>query len=173
MIIPGDLNSCLPRSHEKLTGRWCVHVHADNHGGGKLVLDLMKKHRLVAASTIHKPRRNHTNATFIQRDTRYKPLQLDYILCSTRWVSSVRSSRVRWGVSLQRWGRFYDHGLVECSWKAHLTALQRTARPDFSALINDAGVAKNFDEEVQRVLQSELTDPECPAERLCRLRSAT
>ena len=106
-----------------------MHARPDNHGGADKLLDIMKKHRLVAASTLHKPRRNHTNATFIPRDTRYRPKQLDYILCSSRWVSSVRSSRVRWGVSIQRWGRKYDHGLVECAWKAHPKAPKRAIRP--------------------------------------------
>ena len=52
---------------ERLTGRWCVHKRGDNHGGGVAILDLMKNHNLLAASTIHQPCRGHTNATFIPR----------------------------------------------------------------------------------------------------------
>ena len=89
VVILGDFNSRLPRSTEKLTGRWCTHRYEDD--GGKMIMNLMRKNRLVAASTLHQPRRRHTNATFIPRDPRYKPKQLDYIICSARWVSSVSS----------------------------------------------------------------------------------
>ena len=97
IVILGDLNARLPRSYERLTGRWCIHKHADLYGGGDAILDLMRNHRLIAASTLHQPRRRHSNATFIPRDPHYKPRQLDYILCSARWASSVRNSRVCWG----------------------------------------------------------------------------
>ena len=173
VIILGDFNSCLPRLHDKLTGRWCVHARPDNHGGANRLLDIMKKHQLIAASTLHKPRRNHTNATFIPRDARFRPKQLDYILCSTRWVSSVRSSRVRWGISIQRWGRKYDHGLVECKWKAHPKANKRMPRPDFSALARDTNIAKNFNDQVNAGLQSYHVDENSASERLQRLRLAT
>ena len=54
IMLLGDMNSCLPRSYEKLTGRWCVHKNVDRHGGGNAILDLMRRHSLVAASTLHK-----------------------------------------------------------------------------------------------------------------------
>ena len=109
IVVLGDFNSILPRRHGRLTGRWCVHTRADNHGGGTALIGLMQKHNLFAASTIHQPRRGHTNATFLPRDPKYKPRQIDYILCSKRWCTSVRSSRVKWGIAIQRWGRKYDH----------------------------------------------------------------
>ena len=86
----------MPRLYANITGRWCVHQNVDNHGGGAAILDLMSAHNLVAASTLHQPRRGHKNATFMPRDTRYKPRQIDYILCSKRWASSVSSSCVKW-----------------------------------------------------------------------------
>ena len=173
MLVLGDFNSRLPRLHKGLTGRWCVHTRADNHGGGEALLELMMNHGLVAASTRHKPKRGHTNATFIQRDTRYSPTQLDYILCSERWVTSASRSRVRWGPSIQRWGRKFDHGLVECVWKVRLRAPRKIHKPDFSTLRSDNEVAKKFDEDVRDKLSSTDVDIENPCERLKRMNEAT
>ena len=172
VIILGDFNSKLPRSHENMTGKWCVHKNADAYGGGNALLDIMRRHRLVAASTLHQPRRGHTNATFISRNPEYKPSQIDYVLCSKRWTSSVRSSRVRWGVSIQRWGRHFDHGLVECEWKVRLAAPAKVRHPDFSQL-TDADVAKQFDDVVSTVLTNTVINLENPSERLSRLNNAT
>ena len=173
VVVLGDFNSRLPRQHNRLTGKWCIHTQTDTHGGGEAILELMKNHRLVAASTIHQPQRGHTNATFIPRDTRYKPHQLDYILCSVRWVTSVRSSRVRWGPSIQRWGRIFDHGLVECTWKMRLLTTAKKHKPDFNALKNNSDIALKFDSVVREKLSSVDINLECPIERLKRLNDAT
>ena len=173
IIVLGDFNSRLPRLCKGLTGRWCVHKRADNSGGGKALLELMKNHRLVAASTLHKPKRGHTNATFIPRDTRYQPTQLDYILCSERWVTSVTRSRVMWGPSIQRWGRKFDHGLVECTWNVRLRAPRKIHKPDFSALKTDSEVAKKFDYTVKSHLSSVDINNDNSSERLKRLNNAT
>ena len=50
VIVLGDFNSKLPRSYEKLTGKWCIHKHTDVYGGGEALLDVMRRHGLVAAS---------------------------------------------------------------------------------------------------------------------------
>ena len=172
VIIMGDFNACLPRSYENLTGRWCIHKDMDRYGGGQALLDIMRRHRLIAASTLHQPRRGKTNATFIPRDPRCKPRQIDYILCSRRWASSMRSSRVRWGVTIQRWGRHFDHGMVECTWKARVVAPKKTHNPDF-AMLRDSNIAAEFDSIVSNVISSELTDPECTTARHDRLTRAT
>ena len=172
IIVLGDFNSRLPRLHKGLTGRWSVHTRADKHGGGVALLELMATHGLVAASTRHKPKRNHTNATFIQRDTSYKPVQLDYILCSERWVTSAIRSRVRWGPAIQRWGRKFDHGLVECMWKVRLKASKKIHKPDFSALKKDSEIARKFDADIRDRLSTEI-DVANPCERLKRLNAAT
>ena len=58
----------------------------------------------------------------VARDRRYGPSQIDYILASCRWASSAYKSRVKWGVSRQRWGCKYDHGLVSCDWHCRVTS---------------------------------------------------
>ena len=60
------------------------------------------------------PRRHDTNATYLSKDRRYGPSQIDYILASRRWSTSAHKTRVKWGVSFQRWGRHYDHGMMTC-----------------------------------------------------------
>ena len=70
-------------------------------------------------------------------------------------------------------GRKYDHGLVECAWKAHPKAPKRAIRPDFSSLARDTNVAKNFDEQVKAGIQSVTVNVNSAADRLQRLRLAT
>ena len=102
-----------------------------------------------------------------------KPRQIDYILCSKRWCTSVHSSRVKWDISIQRWGRKYDHGLVECWWKAKISSPCIKPKPDFQAL-KDTTVAQRFNDTVATELaNSELVPADDPTERLNRLNAAT
>ena len=96
--------------------------------------------------SLPEPLRNHTNATsYIPNDSRYNPLQLDYILTSSRWASSVRQSHERWGVNIRRWGRRYDHGLVECKWQVRLATKRRIVpTPDYATLKYDPIVAAAY-----------------------------
>ena len=102
LLVMGDLNCRLPRSHGKRTGRWCIHTRAN--ACGLELLEMMERLDLQGASTRFQLLRKHTNAMHIPKDSRYNPLQLDYILTSSRWASSVRQSHVRLGVSIRRWG---------------------------------------------------------------------
>ena len=76
------------------------------------------------------------------------------------------------GVSIQLWGRAFDHGMVECRWKAHITAPTKIRKPDFSAL-KDTDVAKKFDDAVSNILTSEIVNTGSVAARLHRLNRAT
>ena len=168
----GDLNCRLPRSYGKRTGRWCIHTRAN--AGGLELLEMMERLDLQAASTRFQPLRNHTNATYIPKDPRYNPLQLDYILTSSRWASSVRQSHVRWGVSIRRWGRRYDHGLVECTWQVRLATKRRTApTPDYATLKRDPIVAAAYDAALRHGLATVAVDDGDAAGRLKRLCEAT
>ena len=111
-IVLGDFNAKLARSIGRQTGRWCIHNRANQ--AGEMLGRLMERRRLCAVSTLHQPRRSTTNATYLSKDQRYGPSQIDYVLASCRWATSAHKSRVKWGVSCRRWGRHYDHGLVTC-----------------------------------------------------------
>ena len=66
---------------------------------------LMQKYKLSAVSTFFQPKRGKTNVTYLSKDPQYKPSQIDYVLMSSRWATSVKDSKVKRGVSCQRWGR--------------------------------------------------------------------
>ena len=135
---------------------------------------MMERLDVQAASTRFQPLRNHTNATYIPKDPRYNPLQLDYILTSSRWASSVRQSHVRWGVSIRRWGRRYDHGLVECTWQVRLATKRRIApTPDYATLKRDPIVAAAYDVALRRGLATVTVEDGDAAGRLRRLCEAT
>ena len=108
------------------------------------------------------------------KDSRYNPLQLDYILTSSRWASSVRQSHVRWGVSIRRWGRRYDHDLVECTWQVRLATKRRIEpTPDYATLKRDPIVAAAYDAALRRGLATVTVEDGDTAGRLRRLCEAT
>ena len=61
--------------------------------------------------------------------------QLDYILVSNRWLTSVQDASVKWGPSEHRniQGRA-DHALVCCSWLWRLQTRKSEKRKDFGDL---------------------------------------
>ena len=81
LLVMGDLNCRLPRSHGKRTGRWCVHIRAN--AGGVELLEIMEGLDLQVASTRSQLLRNHTNGTYIPNDSRYNPV------CDVREVARL------------------------------------------------------------------------------------
>ena len=58
-------------------------------------------------------------------------------------------SRVKWGVSCQRWGRKYDHGLVSCDWHCRVTSRgQQEKHIDYLPLERDDEARKRFEASV-------------------------
>ena len=168
IILLGDFNCKLGRNIAKLTGKWCVHKSPNQEG--KQLLDMMRQHKLTAMSTFFQPPRRKSNATYIAKDPQYKPSQIDYILVSARWATSIRNCQVKWGISCQRWGRKYDHGMVSCTLKTRIKMLPKTtAVLDFSVLKGDAHIREAFDERVRSNLSSEHYDQSIPAESLAAL----
>ena len=146
LLIMGDLNCKLGRNVENCTGRWCVHKHSNE--AGEDMLKLMRRHKLFATSTMFQPPRRKSNATFLPRDKNMAPSQIDYILISSRWATSVQDCKVRWGISLQRWGRVYDHGLIKCKFKLRLSSSKPAKQLDYSALRSDKLTRNKFNEAV-------------------------
>jgi hypothetical protein len=118
VIVMGDFNSRLS--------------HRDS--GGDRLLEIMKSCSLRACSTYFQPRRNHNNATYMNVQPDKPPSQIDYILVSDRWASSVRSSRTSWGIAMNVYGRKYEHALVQIIFKTRLKCSRKSARKDFTAL---------------------------------------
>ena len=168
VVLLGDFNCKLGRNIAKLSGKWCVHKTPNTEG--QQLLDTMRRLKLTAISTFFQPRRRKTNATYLAKDPAYKPSQIDYILISSRWATSVRNCQVKWGISCQRWGRKYDHGLVSCTLITRIKMLRKTtAVLDFSLLKADAHMRESFNECVCANLSSEQYDHSSPAESLAAL----
>jgi exonuclease III len=154
VVILGDFNCKLGRNINKLAGKWCIHKTPNPEG--RQLLEMMQHANLRAASTFFQPKKRKSNATFLARDSRYKPSQIDYILISARWMSSVRDCKVKWGITCQRWGRRYDHGLISCLLKTCLKIRRQTnATLDFSRLKSDENVQRMFDAKVRSNLSSQ------------------
>ena len=111
IILMGDFNSRLARDTEARVGHWCIHKYQDS--GGERLLEIMNKTELRCVSTYFQPRKNHSNATYMNKQQGKAPSQIDYVIVSSRWASSVRSSKVTWGIPIMVHGRKFDHGLIK------------------------------------------------------------
>ena len=62
--------------------------------------------------------------------------QIDLILVSNRWKSSIMDCKTRWGPSIHRsiTGRKSDHALLECTWKWRMRMKKSKSVPDFTTL---------------------------------------
>jgi hypothetical protein len=123
----GDFNCKLPRGVTGLTGKYSIHPRAD--GGGKRLMEIMQAANLSAASTYHCPPQSAPlgQATYRPKLKTSSPAQLDYVLVSNRWLSSIRSCKVEWRHSIHRFGHLFDHGMVCCELNLKIKA--KTHRP--------------------------------------------
>ena len=62
--------------------------------------------------------------------------QLDYVLVSKRWLSSIENCKVRWGPAIHRdlHGHKNDHALLSCRWCWKIRSHKSTPAKDFSVL---------------------------------------
>jgi exonuclease III/uncharacterized C2H2 Zn-finger protein len=136
LIIMGDFNSKMARGEPGITGKYCMHKKADR--GGEIMADMCTDLGLTAASTRFCPGKAALGAaTYISIKHR-KPSQIDYILVSRRWGSSVQSSKVDWRHSLHRFGHGekFDHGLLKITFAFKLRRLKTGDRaPDHSKML--------------------------------------
>ena len=162
VILLGDFNSKLCRNVEKLTGKWCVHNSPNK--SGKEVLELLRQSKLTAISTFFQPPRGKNNSTYLAKDPQYKPSQIDYIMISCRWASLVKDCKVRWGISINRWGRHYDHGAILCTIKAKVKCEQNLkSKPrDFQTLKLSSEVRKNYEQFICKQINSHKFDKTNP-----------
>ena len=117
----------------------------------------MNRRSLCAISTMFKPMRGKTNATFIPHDPTFNETQIDYILISSRWATAVTDSKVKRGVSISRWGRKYDHGLVKCLFTSRLRTDKRPKQLDYSAL-KDVNTRNCYEDMVKATINEGVHD---------------
>eukprot|EP01047_Picozoa_sp_COSAG01_P053219 COSAG01_NODE_5681_length_4104_cov_5.234707_2_plen_751_part_00 len=137
IIVLTDANAKLAPTHDRAVGRFCVQ-QKPNEAGIEL-LHFMHRNELVAANTLFKPRRRQRrlrrhrtahlgNVTYRPYNQNQSASQIDYILVSRRWLSSVEHTRVYWGASLKLQSAFrVDHGAVLMRWKERVKVI--TPRP--------------------------------------------
>ena len=149
VMIMGDFNSRLRRDTPGRVGHWCIHTRSDS--GGDRLLDIMNKFSLRCVSTYFQPRKNHTNATFVNVQPDKPPSQIDYIFVSSRWATSARSCESKWGLPIQAYGRKYDHAMIKMKFRLRLKSIRGIQRKDFAALKNRE-TAKKHDEYIKQKL---------------------
>ena len=161
VILLGDFNCKLGRNVENVTGKWCIHKKPN--GNGIKLMDMMRTFNLSAVSTLFQPKRfkvspSKSSATYLPKESIYKPSQIDYILVSSRWATATNNCKVKWGMTCQRWGRHYDHGLVSCTFKSRTRKRKKEPEPDYSTLQTDADLQSAFDQAVSENLAQKEYD---------------
>ena len=161
----GDFNSRLARDNQARVGHWCIHKHQDS--GGDRLTEIMNKLDMRCVSTYFQPRKNHNNATYMNKQPGKAPSQIDYVIVSSRWASSVRYCEVKWGIPITIYGRKYDHGMVKFGFKLRLKADRRNKRKDFKSL-HKPETSKAHDESIKSLLTKDHK-PQGATEKLKRL----
>ena len=77
--------------------------------------------------------------------------QLDYVLVSTRWKSSITSCKAKWAPSIRRsiHGEKSDHALVECVWRWRLRVVKKQIPKDYRCLYE-----KTLDENGNEIIEN-------------------
>ena len=160
IILAGDLNCQLRRNVEGCTGKWSMTTRNEIRGHDQEVLDIMRQYDLFAAGTKFKPRKKiwsgksrRCNATYLPKHADRRPTKLDYCLVSNRWMSSVQDCSVKWGASLHRFGKKFDHGLLSMTWAWRIRTEKKAPPPDFDSM--NAEMWRAFDAELHRQLVSD------------------
>ena len=81
------------------------------------------------------------------------PSQIDYILVSNRWSSSMRKCNTQWGIAISAYGRKYDHALVAATFKIRLKSDRGRVRKDFNALSTD-NIKRRHEDNIKESLKS-------------------
>ena len=149
IILLGDFNSRLARDIDNHTGHWSIHNR--NDAGGDRLLEIMRTFTLKCVSTCFQPPRKHSNATYLNVQPQLPPSQIDHIIVSSRWSSSVRGCKTMWGLSMRAHGRKYDHSVVAMTFKLKQRCQQPSIKRDFKALKSDS-TSNRFENKLQEEL---------------------
>ena len=160
VVLMGDFNCELQRNVAGCTGRWFMNKRPDK-GHSAQVMSLLRDHDLFAVDSLFKPKRKYMfnpeikrkrvcGATYLQKDISLRPKKLDYFFVSNRWRSSVTNSSTNWAPSFHRFGKAFDHSLLQISWSWRVRNSKVTPTKDFKAMLDDdwakldAEIQKNF-----------------------------
>ena len=120
LFIIGDWNAKLGSQEiPGVTGKFCLGIR--NEAGQRLI-EFCQENALVIANTLfHQPKRRLY--TWTSPDGQHKN-QIDYILCSQRWRSSLQSTKTRQGADCGS-----DHELLIAKFRLKLKKGWKTTRP--------------------------------------------
>ena len=170
LMLRHDLRSALSYCHPAVVKR-------PNGQRRKKVREWEKRRaqRGYAADTDPKPRLMHHhpgNATYIMEKDQAKaasgtgkaPAQIDHMLVSTRWASSVDDCSVGWANNHNKSGIKRDHGMIKMLWRMRLaTAKPKRKRRHVSQLKTDEQVHAANENAVAATLNVEPSDHRFPA----------
>ena len=164
VIIMGDFNCEIERNIQGCTGRWFMNTRPDD-GHSSDIVSLMRTQDLFAVDSLFRPKRRKMfmkqkkrvcNATWLQKDITKRPKKLDYFLVSNRWRSSVINSKTSWAPSIHRFGRAFDHGLLQIEWTWRLKNEKIAPSKDFKAMTSE--LWSDLNDEIKEKLQAHKTD---------------
>lgn len=112
-------------------------------GHSTQVMDLIRSNDLFAVDSLFRPKRKCAfsagkkrlcNATYLQKNAKRRPKKLDYFFVSNRWKSCVLSSSTNWAPAVHRFGKFFDHCLLQTIWKWRVKIEKNEPAKDFKAM---------------------------------------
>ena len=120
LFIIGDWNAKV-RSQEipGVTGRF---GHGVQKEAGQRLIEFCQENALVIANTLFQQHKRRLY-TWTSPDGQHQN-QIDYLLCSQRWRSSVQSAKTKPGADCGS-----DHELLIAKFRLKLNKLQKTSRP--------------------------------------------
>ena len=120
LFIIGDWNAKV-RSQETHGGTGKFGLGVQNEAGQRLI-EFCKENALVIANTLFQQHKRRLS-TWTSPDGQHRN-QIDYILCSQRWKSSIESAKTRLGADCGS-----DHELLIAKFRLKLKKIGKTTRP--------------------------------------------
>ena len=82
---------------------------------------------------------------------------MDYIRVSNRWKSLMINVEVKWGPSIHRFGKPFDHGFLSAIWRWKTSKRKKTQRSNFAAMTSQSW--PEFDVRLRMKLQQQEEPP--------------
>ena len=119
LFIIGDCNAKGSQETPGVTGTFGLGVW--NEAGQRLI-EFCQENTLVIANTLFQQHKRRLY-TWTSPDGQHQN-QIDYILCSQRWRSSIQSAKIRWGADCVS-----DHELLIAKFRLKLKKVGKTTGP--------------------------------------------
>jgi hypothetical protein len=154
-----DANASLRRNIPGITGRWCVRDYAMDKFGDQFAKTLrtlgweaLSTNTMYAAPRKVGGAANYVGTFMNNRGNRVRK-QLTYWVGSPELTRWIQNSSNRWGPTLNRHGRHYDHALARLDMTLTHTYFARVPRRDFPQLLRQGGVPlEAYQDSVKRKL---------------------